>query len=440
MANGRCQMHGGKSLAGVASPTFKHGRYSQSLAASLPTPLRERFEAAMSDPELLSLRKYVALFDVRCAEAAEKLAAFDPGSYRTTLLSLWEEFARANTQRIDQDDPRGEERRAAKAARITELLTDIGKTIRDGADEESVWQEVFAAVKDRMAATRDEQRRLNDLHPNLTVEQAFALAARLADSVRRVVQDRDVLSRISVARQAVSSLHAEFIVDDDALFLRDLQSTNGTYVNGDRMKGQVEVHPDDLIQFADMPFRLGRQSSDMESRTMQEDVCDRALGLVQFDKLIHDRAMLSHFQPIVDLRNNQTVAYEILSRSRLVGLEHPLAMFEVATQLNREIELSRAMRMVGIRTCALFPEPPHVFINTHPLELADDGLLDSITGLRRLTASQPITIEIHEAAVGDVSLMKELRARLHDLDMRLAFDDFGAGVNGAPIVQRLAVE
>ena len=232
---------------------------------------------------------------------------------------------------------------------------------------------------------------------------------------------------LCLSRQAVSSLHAEFTLDGEALFLRDLQSTNGTYVNGDRIKGQVEVYRDDLVQFADMPFRLGRQPSDMNSRTLHEDVGDQALGLVHFDQLIHDHGLLSHFQPIVDLRTLQTVAYEILSRSGLAGLENPGAMFDVAMQLDREIELSRVMRVEGIRTSALFPEPPHVFINTHPLELADDGLLESIAELRRLALSQPITIEIHEAAVGDVSRMKELRAGLHDLDMRLAFDDFGAG-------------
>jgi hypothetical protein len=29
MANGRCRLHGGKSLAGPASPSFKHGRHSK---------------------------------------------------------------------------------------------------------------------------------------------------------------------------------------------------------------------------------------------------------------------------------------------------------------------------------------------------------------------------------------------------------------------------
>lgn len=232
---------------------------------------------------------------------------------------------------------------------------------------------------------------------------------------------------LCLSRQAVSSVHAEFYVEENILFVRDLQSTNGTYVNGDRVSRPVEVHRDDLIQFADMPFRLGRQSTELDSRTMQEDVCDRAMGLVQFDKLLNDRAVLSYFQPVVELRDNQTVAYEILSRSRLVGLEYPAAMFDAAAQMNMEIELSRVMRIEGVRTSALFPDPPHVFINTHPMELADDGLLETMKGLRRITASQPITIEIHEAAVGDVSTMKELRAGLDDLNMRLAFDDFGAG-------------
>ena len=35
MSNGRCRMHGGKSLRGVASLPFKHGRYSKQLSDRL---------------------------------------------------------------------------------------------------------------------------------------------------------------------------------------------------------------------------------------------------------------------------------------------------------------------------------------------------------------------------------------------------------------------
>ena len=35
MPNGRCRMHGGKSLIGVDSPTYKHGLYSRDLLTRL---------------------------------------------------------------------------------------------------------------------------------------------------------------------------------------------------------------------------------------------------------------------------------------------------------------------------------------------------------------------------------------------------------------------
>jgi EAL domain-containing protein (putative c-di-GMP-specific phosphodiesterase class I) len=187
------------------------------------------------------------------------------------------------------------------------------------------------------------------------------------------------------------------------------------------------MHEDDLIQFADMPFRLGLQSGRSDSRTIQEDVCDSALGLVQFDNLVKDRAIVPYFQPVIDLHSNGTIAYEILARSRLIGLETPAAMFRTAAQLNMEHELSRLMRIEGVRTSAMFPAPPHVFVNTHPVELADEGFLEAMGALRRLAPSQQITVEIHEAAVTNVSTMKEIQVCLDSLEMRLAFDDFGAG-------------
>jgi len=206
-----------------------------------------------------------------------------------------------------------------------------------------------------------------------------------------------------------------------------MQSTNGTFVNGERISEIVEVHEGDLIQFADMPFRLSCQCKERESRTVQEDACDKALGLVQFDKLLHERAIVSYFQPIVDMQARTTKAYEVLSRSRLIGLETPAAMFHTAAQLSMEHELSRLMRIEGVRTSTMFPQPPHIYLNTHPVELACDGFLELMESLRRIAMSQEITIEIHEAAVTNAQTMKEIKAGLDDLQMYLAFDDFGAG-------------
>src|SRR5262245_53115189 len=52
--NGRCRVHGGLSLAGVASPSYKHGKRSRYMR-DLPRELRAGYRAALQDEELASL-------------------------------------------------------------------------------------------------------------------------------------------------------------------------------------------------------------------------------------------------------------------------------------------------------------------------------------------------------------------------------------------------
>ncbi|MBC8350675.1 MAG: EAL domain-containing protein [Planctomycetes bacterium] len=244
-------------------------------------------------------------------------------------------------------------------------------------------------------------------------------------------------SRFSVGRRPASSLclpfrtvssdHAEFLSLPNKLILRELGSTNGTYVNGHRLTGERELKQDDLVQFADIALRLQRQSGAVASATLQEDVYDQALALVQFDKLMSERQVTPYYQPIVDLASNETIAYEVLGRSRLYGVETPGAMFRAAAKLNLEVQLSNMLRWEGILRSSCFETPPHLFVNTHPRELVEDGLIEAMRSVREIRPLQPLTLEIHEGAITDVKQMTEIRAALADLDIRFAFDDFGAG-------------
>lgn len=227
--------------------------------------------------------------------------------------------------------------------------------------------------------------------------------------------------------RTVSSDHAEFLFQPNNLMLKDRGSTNGTYVNGNRLHGEVELRQDDLVQFAEIALRLQRQTSAVTSATLQEDVYDQALALVQFDKLMNERQVTPYYQPIVDLASDTTIAYEVLGRSRLYGIETPGAMFRAAAKLNLEVQLSNMLRWEGVLQSSCFATPPHLFVNTHPRELAEDGLIDAIKAVRATRPLQALTLEIHEGAISDVRQMSEIRAALADLDVRLAFDDFGAG-------------
>jgi EAL domain-containing protein (putative c-di-GMP-specific phosphodiesterase class I) len=69
-----------------------------------------------------------------------------------------------------------------------------------------------------------------------------------------------------------------------------------------------------------------------------------------------------------------------------------------------------------------------LFLNTHPTELKDLGkLVQSLRELRRLFPKQLLTLEVHEASLLDMTSIRMLRLALRDLNMGLAYDDFGAG-------------
>lgn len=225
----------------------------------------------------------------------------------------------------------------------------------------------------------------------------------------------------------VSGLHAEFFQDGLRLCLRDLGSTNGTFVNGDRLTAPIELHDNDVIQFADIPFRLTRSPGTSLSHTRRKDACDQALAIVQFDQLLTGQAIIPYYQPIVDLATRRTVAYEVLARSRLVGLETPNFMFSAAAQLGLSTELSEKLRRVGVEGSFHLVDVPHLFLNTHPSELDTGNLLQSCAELRRIAPRQVLTIEMHESAMTNVDDMIKLRNGLEQFDISLAFDDFGAG-------------
>jgi EAL domain-containing protein (putative c-di-GMP-specific phosphodiesterase class I) len=234
---------------------------------------------------------------------------------------------------------------------------------------------------------------------------------------------------LSVPKATVSSQHAEFFERDGQLWIRDLKSTNGTYVNGKPVLHEEPLQVGDLVQFADAAYRLALDTPQCGSNTLNNVamVCDKAVSLAQFDRLMSERAVVPHYQPIVTLTDRRTIGYEVLGRSHLPGLQRPDEMFLAASQLNLEAELSVMLRFAGIESGINLPEKPILYLNTHPAEIVTCGLLDSLRDLREKFPDQPITLEVHEAAATSPQMMKELRESLDGLDMKLAYDDFGSG-------------
>jgi hypothetical protein len=163
----RCHKCGGSTPSGVASPHFKHGAYSR----LLPVDLRNAYQRAAADPDLLSLRNEVALLQVRLEGLVGRLATGEHGS-------LWAS-AREALCRFRESQAAGDQAGAAAA------LDDLGHTLEQGVGVETTWEEITCAIEKKGKVASREWKRMVDLRSVATAEQVVTMFGALAASVRK---------------------------------------------------------------------------------------------------------------------------------------------------------------------------------------------------------------------------------------------------------------
>ena len=230
----------------------------------------------------------------------------------------------------------------------------------------------------------------------------------------------------------VSKEHAEIYSDGEALRVRDLGSRNGTFLNREPVT-DAALHRDDVLHFGDFEFRItnGNGGGDApEARATSRREKPPAAPPRAVRELLEKRAVTMVFQPIVDMPSGQRLACEALGRGRHPDLpESPVELFELAGTIGPEVqvELSQLFRQRAVEMIHDLPEPPLLFLNTHPVELVLPGLLDSLEDLRAFAPRVDLVLEIHETALAQADYIIWLRRRLTDINVSLAYDDFGAG-------------
>ena len=136
MPNGRCQMHGGTAPTGLASPNFKHGRYSKAFGK-----IGKRFEESINDPALLDPRRAVATQDLIVTKCAERLADTDSPEFRKRASNLYDDVEAAA--------------RNGDAEALGPALTALGKHIRNGKAEDQALRNLSTAATKLVQQQRD---------------------------------------------------------------------------------------------------------------------------------------------------------------------------------------------------------------------------------------------------------------------------------------------
>jgi EAL domain-containing protein (putative c-di-GMP-specific phosphodiesterase class I) len=105
------------------------------------------------------------------------------------------------------------------------------------------------------------------------------------------------------------------------------------------------------------------------------------------------------YQPIVNPRRSQVIAYEALVRTREPTIPHPGVLFSIAERLGRVQEVGQAIRASVARTMGEHRVESDIFMNPHPSDLLDETLYSPESSISPF--ARQVVLEITECAALD---------------------------------------
>jgi EAL domain-containing protein (putative c-di-GMP-specific phosphodiesterase class I) len=257
------------------------------------------------------------------------------------------------------------------------------------------------------------------------------------------VVGRDSTCDLTIPSGETSRQHARIDHDVGGLLrVTDLNSGNGTFINHVPIHGSALIADGDVVHFGGTEFRVRNIDPNMfAALTMPSDgqtvifsgrtpsLSDHfVLQERQFTKMLADKTVRAAYQPIVSVPDGQLFAFEVLGRGCVADLPaSPMGLFELATRLDKEVALSEAFRWAGLSDATMFAPDVTLFVNAHPKEVFAEAFYRSIATLRAMRPSINLVVEVHETAVARIDDVRAMADRLSAMQVRFAYDDFGAG-------------
>lgn len=130
------------------------------------------------------------------------------------------------------------------------------------------------------APSEDPVRRARTQEPALITVQGD-----VPGQVFRLRQGRQLIGRrpecdIRLRERAVSGIHAEVTRTEEVVTLRDLESTNGTLINGSRLRGPTVLNNGNLVKIGNCVFKFVDSLLDVEftERLHEQGITDQLTG------------------------------------------------------------------------------------------------------------------------------------------------------------------
>ena len=236
----------------------------------------------------------------------------------------------------------------------------------------------------------------------------------------------------------VSRAHAAIEVEESAVVVRDLGSTNGTLVNGDTIEGATVLNEGDLLVIADVELVFHLAGNDRPrdvatqllatTRPVQETFEGVLRNLRRLNEVLTQRVMANRFRPIVRLSDGSVFAYESPE-----SVDHgDAAGHLLRAECRLTSRLHQLQRLVAAEAADSLEPGTRLFLDIEASEV-DDG--ETVCFLRRLARlvgeDHRLVAVLPAAAVSDTPVFREFQRRLREHGIEIALGDFAS--RGQPV-------
>lgn len=204
MENGRCRMHSGNAPSGIASPNFKHGRYSK----HLPERMAAEYQGGRKDAELLAMREDIALLLARQCDVLQRVDTGESGELWRSLLACIKEV-QASRRAFDSAMHLQDFSLLRQAGKdLNEVLDAMEGLCQEGVSDWAAWSEVKSLAEHLRKLRESEMKRLVAMQQMVTEDAATAMLGKVLLIIRTHVLDPDALRGISADIRRVVALSA----------------------------------------------------------------------------------------------------------------------------------------------------------------------------------------------------------------------------------------
>jgi EAL domain-containing protein (putative c-di-GMP-specific phosphodiesterase class I) len=235
----------------------------------------------------------------------------------------------------------------------------------------------------------------------------------------------------------VSREHAVITRQGRKYRVRDLGSTNGTYLNGQKIE-EAMLCDGDLLVIADVEFTFYCGGGNARRQTATEVIApsereprdaawEAILAVRKTHETVTHASLRTLYQPVVQLDNRVVFGYEAFASDGTTADER-CASLVPPVECRAAGRLRQLFRRLAVEKAAELPAGGRLFLAITAAETAEPGLVSHLCQLRGLVAgSRQLVVEIPDSAVRSTPDFRALLTCLRDVQIQVAYDGYASG-------------